>query len=241
MAAQAAHDRGEDFRAVGVRVYFDTLREWPSIVAGMTIDAVEWERVRLDAICDLGGWAATGLTLEMMADGERNERLIDSLASDGRAPYRTMLERLATSALLGWDSYRSAFRAAWDSCRAGSTKPRKKPSLRNRISGELEAEARQQKKVRRADGGYTPVFSEPLSRMGDDVPSPYDLETFVLAEEARQAILSLLTPREAEFWRLDDEGYSDAEIAQAMGVKIGTVGATLAHVRAKIKKARAAS
>jgi RNA polymerase sigma factor (sigma-70 family) len=56
------------------------------------------------------------------------------------------------------------------------------------------------------------------------------------AEEAYQAVMATLTPREAEFWSLKQADYSHREIADILGVDIGTVGSTLNRAEQKVKK-----
>jgi len=54
-----------------------------------------------------------------------------------------------------------------------------------------------------------------------------------------QAILSRLTPRELDCLRLRVEGFSYQEIAQALGIRPGTVGALLPRVYSKLRDAAA--
>lgn len=81
---------------------------------------------------------------------------------------------------------------------------------------------------RRADGNVSKYLS------ADPTPSP---ETLTLLNEARSIIDRLAAPRELECFLLRSEGLSYSEIAEIMGISIGTVGATLARAVKKLELA----
>ncbi len=81
---------------------------------------------------------------------------------------------------------------------------------------------------RRASGNVSQYLA------ADPTPSP---EALALLGEARRIIDRLAAPRELECFLLRSEGLSYAEIAEIMGVSIGTVGATLARAVRKLEHA----
>ncbi|MEP7366649.1 MAG: sigma-70 family RNA polymerase sigma factor [Acidobacteriota bacterium] len=68
----------------------------------------------------------------------------------------------------------------------------------------------------------------------DPAPSP---EAQALLSEARRIVNRLAAPRELECFLLRSEGLSYLEIADVMGISIGTVGATLARAVRKLELA----
>jgi RNA polymerase sigma-70 factor, ECF subfamily len=63
-------------------------------------------------------------------------------------------------------------------------------------------------------------------------------EELVRQSERANQFASVLTGREMECWQLRCEGLTYQEIARAMSISLGTVGATLTHVHAKMRKMR---
>ena len=71
-------------------------------------------------------------------------------------------------------------------------------------------------------------------QQADPAPSP---EALALVDEAKRIIDKLAAPRELECFLLRSEGLSYQEIANMMGISVGTVGATLARAVRKLEQA----
>lgn len=70
----------------------------------------------------------------------------------------------------------------------------------------------------------------------DQVPDGHaDAEMLLEQTQTAQQIASRLTPRELDCLRLRAQGFSYQEIAQALGVRPGTVGALLPRVYSKLR------
>jgi len=78
------------------------------------------------------------------------------------------------------------------------------------------------------------VADDTLARMTDPATDP---ENLVRRHEMARDLAALLSVRERECLGLRAEGHSYTEIAAAMGLRIGTVGALLARAHEKIRRA----
>ena len=65
----------------------------------------------------------------------------------------------------------------------------------------------------------------------------HDPETLTYRSQVAQQIRSILSDRELNCLLLRTEGLSYAEIAEVMSLKVGTVGAYLAHIQKKLQNA----
>ena len=130
VAAIRAHELGEDPHAT-LTDLFGLLRELPPLLAGIDMTRGVVETQRTWAIGELGGWAASHLTLDVMPSGQRNERIIAALradvGSDPAAMAAALLERLMTAVPL-----------AWSERQPDEPVTRGRNSLRNRIARQVE-------------------------------------------------------------------------------------------------------
>lgn len=78
------------------------------------------------------------------------------------------------------------------------------------------------------------VISDDLDRMPGGQQSP---EGILRRSELARELTSLLSDREMDCLRLRAEGLEYAEIAELLGIRIGTVGALLARAQKKIRRA----
>ncbi len=87
-----------------------------------------------------------------------------------------------------------------------------------------------------ATAGSREVDAEALERLAGVEDDP---EARLRRSEAAREIASVLSSRELECLRLRVEGLSYEEIAAALGIRTGTVGALLARVYAKLRSVAA--
>ena len=76
------------------------------------------------------------------------------------------------------------------------------------------------------------VSSEGMEHLPDRETNP---ETILQRSELAQEIAAVLSERECDCLRLRSEGLCYADIAEAMGVRAGTVGAMLSRVQKKLR------
>ena len=87
-------------------------------------------------------------------------------------------------------------------------------------------------------GASSEVAAETLERIAGDAADP---EAQLTRSEAAREIAAALTARELECLRLRMEGMDYEEIALALGIRPGTVGALLSRVYAKLREAAESS
>ncbi len=73
-----------------------------------------------------------------------------------------------------------------------------------------------------------------MEEISDIVDHSQDPEATYLRLEVMHTLTAILAPRELEFLRLRTEGFDYNTIARILGVRPGTVGATLARALKKI-------
>lgn len=81
--------------------------------------------------------------------------------------------------------------------------------------------------------GRREVISDDLDHMPGGQRNP---EGMVRRSELARELISLLSSREMDCLRLRSEGLDYAEIAEMLGIRIGTVGALLARAQKKIRR-----
>ena len=81
--------------------------------------------------------------------------------------------------------------------------------------------------------GRREVISDDLDRMPGRQRNP---EGMLRRSELAQKLISLLSDREMDCLRLRSEGLEYAEIAELLGIQIGTVGALLSRAQKKIRR-----
>jgi DNA-directed RNA polymerase specialized sigma24 family protein len=216
-------DDPEAARRAMCGAYLDVWRVAPIL---HSLFATAWSDGALDerASIVLSSWFATR-TKRTTPAGGRSE-LEAALTEDGAPFWPTLLERLPRAVAIAWSEFR----------RDGKTPA--PGALLNRAIRLLADEGRS-RRVRTKDGGDRYVSPEAPPGGSEGPASDGGIEALELRLEAEEAVRALgLTAREAAFWALDRDGYTNREIAETMGVGIGTVGPTLARVRKKILRLR---
>jgi RNA polymerase sigma factor (sigma-70 family) len=208
--AEATEDGMVDRPRRVLRTYLGCWQLLEPILMGCITEYSSDDGWRTSALVALGGWTSS-VTSERVKSTMR-------AGLDGNE----LLNRLPAATLLAWDELRRSDELRLD-------------TLRSRTQKQIRGEGQPRKNVRQSDGTYEKTPVTQLSALGMGcIPGDIDVQ-FELREEAEQAMRGL-TPREAEVFRLHLEGYRDAEIAERLNVKPGTVAATLHHARTKLSK-----